>query len=72
MCINVAKLKENFYWAKKEASMLSFRRFLSDYHASRWIDFEKILTIRTLLGSFMRITLSAIGVVSGTENWDLA
>jgi len=50
MCINKFKLKENFNWAKKEASMLSFRRFLSDYHASGWIDFEKILMARTMLG----------------------
>ena len=71
MCCNFAKLKENFAWYKKELTMLTLRRFKSPYHASRWIDFEKILITRTMASELSRILLSAIAVVNGTENWHL-
>jgi len=71
MCCNFAKLKENFAGFKKELTNNTFRRFNSAYHAHRWIDFEKILTIRTLASELSRILLSAIAMLSGTENWDL-
>jgi len=51
--------------------MLSFRRYLSDYHARRWIDYEKILMMRTMCSTFSRILLSASAVTFGTENWHL-
>jgi len=71
MCFDKTKFKQNFFWVKREVSMLSFRRYLSDYHARRWIDYEKILMMRTMCSTFSRIILSALAVATGTENWHL-
>jgi len=51
--------------------MLSFRKFKSDYHARRWVDYEKVLMARTMASGLSRIVLSAAAVASGTENWHL-
>lgn len=71
MCCNFTKLRQNFSAAKEEISMLSFRKFKSDYHARRWVDYEKVLMARTWFSTLSRIILSAVAVASGTENWHL-
>lgn len=71
MCFNIPKFKASFYSEKNEAKSLTFRRFLSEYHASRWIDYEKVLMMRTMFGSFSRIVLSISAVMTGTENWHM-
>ncbi len=48
-----------------------FRKFKTAYHKSRWLDYENILMVRTMISMLSRILLSILFLVSGTESWHL-
>ena len=52
-------------WAKREIPVLLLRRFKSEYHARRWVDYEKILEARTLFSMISRIILNIVFVITG-------
>ena len=43
------------------------RKFQSEYHARRWVDYENVLVVRTMLFMAARLTLIAFTVIGGKE-----
>ncbi len=68
---NILKLKEFYGMARKEVPILMFRRFKTAYHKCRWVDYENILMVRTMMSMLSRMLLSLSFLVSGTESWHL-
>ncbi len=71
MNCNIAKVREIYGTAKQEVPILIFRRFKTAYHECRWVDYENILMVRTVLSVLSRMLLTLSFLVSGTESWDL-
>ena len=67
----LANIKEFYGIARIEVPILMFRRFKTTYHKRRWVDYEKILMVRTMMSMFARMLLSISFLVGGTESWHL-
>ena len=52
--------------------MLLLRKFQSEYHARRWVDYENVLVVRTMMFMAARLILIAFSYLSGKEYWDMA
>ena len=66
------KRKESLRWLRKEVWMLLRRKFQSEYHARRWVDYENVLVVRTMFYMASRLLLIAFSIMSGKEQWNLA
>ena len=51
----------------RQVKDLFFRRFPSDNHKEKWVKYEQILMIRTMMGIASRIALSIAGLLLGHE-----
>ncbi len=71
MSCNTAKIRKLYGIARVEFPILMFRRFKTAYHKRRWVDYENILMVRTMMSMLSRMLLSISFLVSGTESWHL-
>ena len=71
MSYSLANIKEFYGIAREEVPILMFRRFKTAYHKRRWVDYEHILMVRSMMSMIARGLLSIAFVVSGTESWHL-
>ena len=51
--------------------MLLLRKFQSEYHARRWVDYENVLVVRTMMYMAARLMLITFSALSGKEQWNL-
>ena len=61
------KRKASLRWLRKEVWVLLLRKFQSEYHARRWIDYENVLVVRTMMFMAARLMLMTFSVLSGKE-----
>ena len=52
-----------------EIYILMARKFPSTYHAGYWIDYEKLLIVRSLLSLASRVLQMIFGTMSGSAVW---
>ena len=65
------KRKASLRWLREEVCMLLLRKFQSEYHARRWVDYENVLIVRTMMFMAARLLLMTLGILSGKEQWNL-
>ena len=51
--------------------VLLLRKFQSEYHARKWVDYENVLVVRSMMFMAARLMLVALSVLSGKEQWNL-
>ena len=59
--------KASLRWLRKEVWVLLLRKFQSEYHARRWVDYENVLIVRTMMYMASRIVLATIFALIGSE-----
>ena len=66
------KRKASLRWLRKEVWVLLLRKFQSEYHARRWVDYENVLVVRTMMFMAARLMLMTFSILSGKEQWNVA
>ena len=65
------KRKASLRWLRKEVWVLFLRKFQSEYHARRWVEYENVLVVRTMMYMAARLMLITFTILSGKEQWNL-
>ena len=62
---------KNFQPIWRKAKDLFFRKFTSEYHREKWIKFEQILMIRTMMGLASSISMGIASMLLGHESYQI-
>ena len=65
------KRKASLRSLRKDVMVLMLRKFQSEYHARRWVDYENVLVVRTMMFTAGRLLMIAFAILNGKEQWHL-